>query len=382
MPVVLFFLRYYNLSMLFKSVLKYKRLWVALSLALFLAVFWMFKESSSFSGFIVRYIGDPYRSLIGMITAPIPFSLAEFTVFFVVGGYLIYIVFCIIKMIRLNGKRLQTLALCVLNILLGVLIIATLMAVSWGANYYVASPVDEIATANPVSVEQLTAVTRLFAMKLSESAVLVERDENNVFSYDTEQLFAEGADIYHNLEQLYPSLQGPTVTAKQLIISPLMSEMNYTGFFFPLTAEANVNNVQPSSTIPSTIAHELAHMRGVAPEQDCNFLAVLACELSNNVAYQYSGQILAYINLANNLYRADYEAWYEISESLHPFVTADLHHNNAYWAQYDSVAADVADTLYEGFLHSHGQSDGLKSYGKVTDLLIEYYYDTIGVEAQ
>lgn len=43
-----------------------------------------------------------------------------------------------------------------------------------------------------------------------------------------------------------------------------MSRINYTGFFFPYTAEANVNVDSPLCMLPSTIAHELAHQRGVA----------------------------------------------------------------------------------------------------------------------
>ena len=56
-----------------------------------------------------------------------------------------------------------------------------------------------------------------------------------------------------------------------------MSYLDFTGFFFPFTAEANVNTDFPGALFASTIAHELSHQRGVAREQEANFTAVLAC---------------------------------------------------------------------------------------------------------
>ncbi len=350
-----------------------KRIWLAISLALFLVVFFIFRTEPAFSGFLVNYIGTPYKAAVGWLAYFFPFSLAEAVMLVVVGGVLIYILLTVYRLIKARSSRLRMLLNMLLNLVVVVLIIAAMMSAVWGANYYIESPVSAIATANPVSVQQLEDATRLFAQKLNESAPLVERDENGVFAVSKEEIFSLGENLYDNLEEEYPSLIGAKYTAKPLAISPLMSELNYTGFFFPLTGEANVNDAQPASTLPSTIAHELAHLRGVAPEQDCNFLAVLACDFSDIPAYEYSGFLLAYINLSNNLYREDYDAWLNIYNSLHPYVLADMQYNSAYWAQYKSAAAEVADTLYEGFLQSNGQSDGLKSYGMVTDLLIDYY---------
>ncbi len=355
------------------TLLKTKRIWLAVSLALFLLLFFIFRTEPAFSGFLVNYIGVPYKTAVGWVASFLPFSLAEVVMAVVVGGALIYIIQTVYLLIKGNSARLKLLSNRLLNLVISVLIIATLMSVVWGANYYIESPVSAIATANPVSVQQLEEATRLFAQKLNGTAPLVERDENGVFAVSKEEIFTLGENLYDNLEAEYPSLVGAKHSAKPLVISPFMSELNYTGFFFPLTGEANVNDEQPASTLPSTIAHELAHLRGVAPEQDCNFLAVLACDFSDIAVYEYSGFMLAYVNLANNLYGADYDAWLEITEDLHPYVLADIRYNNDYWAQFEGVAAEVADTLYEGFLQGNGQSEGLKSYGMVTDLLIDYY---------
>ena len=83
--------------------------------------------------------------------------------------------------------------------------------------------------------------------------------------------------------------------------------------------------------------------------------------------------MLAYTHLANALYRADTEAWEEISAELSEDVVRDLSARNAYWRQFETPVQKASNTVYEGFLHSYDQTLGLKSYGACVDLLVNYY---------
>lgn len=67
------------------------------------------------------------------------------------------------------------------------------------------------------------------------------------------------------------------------------------------------------------------------------------------------------------------EAWQTIRDALPDTVVADLRADNAYWAQFRGVVSKVSDTVYDGFLKSNGDTDGSKSYGVVTDLLVAYF---------
>lgn len=55
---------------------------------------------------------------------------------------------------------------------------------------------------------------------------------------------------------------------------------------------------------------------GVAAEEECNFLSILACTTSGLADYTYSGWLFGYIHLSNALYRADPEAWQAIRDTL------------------------------------------------------------------
>ena len=150
--------------------------------------------------------------------------------------------------------------------------------------------------------------------------------------------------MYDALEQQYPFLSVSAVSPKPMLFSRVLSALNFTGFFFPFTGEANLNVDSPECLLPATIAHELAHVRGVAPEQTANFVAILACDTSGDPLYAYSGYLLGYIHLSNALYGASYEKWLEIAQQVCQTANEDILANNAYWQQFESPVSKAAET--------------------------------------
>jgi len=248
--------------------------------------------------------------------------------------------------------------------------------VLWGVCYYVPSFTDRSGLSDgAVSVEELRAVTEYFAATANEYGEEVERDEDGVFAVSRDDILDRAAEVFDGASALFPFLDGEALRPKPISFSKVLSMMNFTGFFFPLTGEANLNMDSPACMLPSTAEHELSHQRGVAEEQEANFIAVLACMESGDSDFAYSGALMAYIYLGNALYSADYEAWQEVRSTLSDAVTADLASINAYWAAYsDTTVKKVSDKVYETFLQSNGQELGLKSYGACVDLLVNYYY--------
>ena len=178
------------------------------------------------------------------------------------------------------------------------------------------------------------------------------------------------------MEEQFPFLEFEDPGVKAVHFSRVMSALDFTGIYCPFTGESNVNVDSPACLLPSTAAHELAHQRSIASEQECNFLAILASTTCGDDAYAYSGWLLGYIHLGNALYRVDPEAYQTIRDSLPPEVRADLADNNAYWAQFqDTAVQKVSNEVYDRFLKGYGEEQGLQSYGTVVDLLVVYYKD-------
>ena len=226
-----------------------------------------------------------------------------------------------------------------------------------------------------ISTEQLETVTAYFAALSNRYAGQVQRDENGLYTADRAAILARSPEVFEKIQEKFPCLAGPAVAAKPFMFSKLLSYTDFTGFFFPFTGEANVNTDFPPSLFASTVAHELSHQRGVAKEQEANFVAVMASLEYGDADYCYSACLLAYTHLGNALYSADREAWRAIYESLDENILKDFAANRGYWAQFETPVQAVSNTVYEGFLQSYDQELGLKSYGACVDLLVNYYYE-------
>ena len=130
--------------------------------------------------------------------------------------------------------------------------------------------------------------------------------------------------------------------------------------------------------LPSTAAHESAHQHGFAREDEANFLSYLACKASGDPDLVYSGYLLATIHAMNALAGADATAFTQLSSQYSPAVLADLRYNNEFWAQYEGKVAEKVTQNNDNYLKSNEQEEGVKSYGRMVDLLIAEYKANLG----
>lgn len=318
----------------------------------------------------------PWHRIMSRLCSHVSFSVAELLIALAGILSLLYIAVCIIQLIR-RPQRLRRVYRLILTCLTAFALIYGGFCLLWGAYYYSADFEDQSGIRGvPASVEQLTAVTRYFTDLVNQYDAHILRDEDGGFAQPLDTAFASSAQLFSAVENRVPCLKGDPLRAKPVFFSQVMSYVNFTGFFFPFTGEANINVDSPACLIPATIAHELAHQRGVAEEDEANFVAVLSSLESGDAVYCYSSCLLAYIHLGNALYKADYDAWQENYLRLAEGPRHDLEENNRYWEKFRTPVSTVSDQVYTGFLQSYGQSLGLKTYGKCVDLLIAYYYET------
>jgi len=301
------------------------------------------------------------------------YSVAEKLILGFAALALLWLAVSLIRLLTRGGKR-QRLYRIFMGLLAGILFIYAGYSALWGSYYYG----DCFAEANgfetgAISVDELESVTQYFAARLNAYGALVQRDGDGLYQLDRQDILARSRYIYRQTQQRHPGLAGPEISAKALFFSRGLSYLDFTGFFFPFTGEACVNTDFPASLFPSTVAHELAHQRGVAQEQDANFVAVLAGLESGDLDYGYSACLLAYTHLGNALYDVDYARWESIYRGLSENVRRDMAQNRAYWQQFETPVQTVSNLVHEGLLQSYDQQLGRKSYGACVDLLVNYY---------
>lgn len=330
------------------------------------------------NGFADR-ITTPLKGALGRLCALTSLSVMELLYVLAGAAALAYVVGSVIAAVKARGRRGRRAYGALLLAADVCLSVYALFCLMWGVNYWTDSFQDRSGiAAQPVAAEDLEAVTAYFAQQLAAAADSVPRDENGVYAVPKEQILAESRLVYGGVTEQFPFLDFRDTGVKAVRCSRFMSIMGFTGVYFACIGESNVNVDSPACLLPSTVAHELAHQRGIAWEQECNFLGVLASVTSGMPDYVYSGWLLGFIHLGNTLYETDPEAYWAIRNALPEMVSADLRDNNAYWDQFrDNVVEKVSDTVYDAALKSYGDANGMKSYSMVVELLVAYYKDRI-----
>ena len=351
-----------------------KRLIFISALGLFQLLFGLLKRSRELMNFMTDHVTHPIRGILARACAFTVWSVAEWLLISAALFAVAFLLAFIIELIKQIRKPARVLFRYLSSATAIALAVLSLMTLLWNVNYYADNFQENSGVfVRESSVDELYRTTLLFADKLNADSVLIKRDENLLFCEDTGAAFDLSKTVFRGIESEYAFLKGPELRSKKVFFSKALSEIRTTGVAFPFTGEANINIDQPAAWIPVTIAHEIAHQRRIASEQEANFVAVLACELSDDAAYRYSGNLLAYNYLAGALASEDRKSFLAIAETLDEGVNADLRHNYEYWRQFESKVSEVSDNLYDDYLKSQGQAMGTKSYGAVVDMLIAYY---------
>ena len=177
----------------------------------------------------------------------------------------------------------------------------------------------------------------------------------------------------NKLSEEYQILKGNYSAPKAVRQSKVMSYLGITGMFFPFTFEANVNVHIPPYQIPSVMLHELVHLRGFMREDEANFISYLASIKSGYDDFYYSGTMSALVHSMNVLYTEDYDAFARLYNLYSEDVRRDMEFSKNYWKQFDTKVADVANKVNDTYLKANNQHDGVRSYGRMVDLLLAYY---------
>jgi len=332
----------------------------------------------------------PIRSFLGLLSSIYPFSMMEILCVAAVIFLIYYIVRTVSATSRRRGK-MKILLKRLLPIVVAAVYVWGLFCWLWNSGYHAPGFAEKNGfSGNGVSVSDLRSVTRLFAKKANDLAGRVQRDDDGRYIEDRREMLAASTGIYENIASEYPCLEGRVFEPKTMMFSWLMSRTGYSGVYFALTGEANVNNLAPAFLFPATISHELAHQSGVFAEDEANFVGIAACVTSGNVVYEYSGYLSGLIYLMSALMSADIDAYYEIGAGLSEEVSRDWQANYDYWQSQKKVetgigfldriltsvtvtVSDAVDVVYDGYLRAQKQELGIRSYGACVDLLVEHF---------
>ncbi|HVY60802.1 MAG TPA: DUF3810 domain-containing protein [Planctomycetota bacterium] len=170
-----------------------------------------------------------------------------------------------------------------------------------------------------------------------------------------------------SLGDAFAASRGP---AKPVLFSMGMSYAGIAGIYDPFTAEANYNRDLPACTIPEVIGHEKAHQRGIASEDEANFMSFLACVASDDPYTRYSAYAFSLGQLSGDLRRADPAAVDRVRARLDPGPLRDYAERDRFWRRYEGVVERVGAKVNDTYLRANGDRRGIAAYGYSTRLLV------------
>ena len=301
---------------------------------------------------------------VGRVMNLVPFSVSEIGIYLLIVCIMIMLISAIRN--RLWKKPLK-------RIVLMAAVLFFLYCTNCGVNYYRTSFAESAGfEVDTYSVNDLKSTCMWLTEEVNKCSEEVHRNENGVMYLSVDETKA----AVHAMEKLgsfYTELSGYYPRPKGLLNHWILSVQELSGIYSPFSIEANYNTGMTDYNIPFTACHELSHLRGFMQEEEANFIAFLACLASEKPDFQYSGYLLAWIHCTNLLYKTDYDAWEELRMMLSKKVDADLKANSEFWNKYDGTVAEVADKINDTYLKANGQSDGVKSYGRMADLVVVYF---------
>jgi hypothetical protein len=322
-------------------------------------------------------VSDFVRHIIGRVTSFVPFSVYEFLIALLSLYVLLSLVTGAMAVIRSRGERVYTLLRRLLPLAtIGVYIWAAFLWL-WCSLYYTVPFYEGVLQNSTPGEDELAAALTLFIDGANEYASQVSRDDDGHITESVYEILrrAPGVVPYDTLAETFPRLAAyPNPRPKPMIFSEFMSITHFTGVYFALTGEANLNTGTPRGFLPATVAHELAHSHGVAPEDEASFAGIAAAVLSDDPAFRYSGYLLGVTELGNALYATNSERYITLSQKFSELVRIDFSDNHNYWENYRKTRAvtTVVNSAYDGYLKSNGQHLGILSYGACVNLLVEW----------
>ncbi len=226
----------------------------------------------------------------------------------------------------------------------------------------VPAPPGGTAPAGPSGGSPTAAPTRGRGVPaaLRGSSLMIPRDE----------IAGRIARVYSELDPAWrrASLSWPKFPA---LAGWLMTRLGISGFYFPYTGEAQVDRELPDAEVPFVMAHEMAHQRGTAREDEANFLAYLVCRRSESAAARYSGALEAFGLAWNALSAAAPESARVLAPGLlDPGPKGDRAAVRAFWASHENPAMTVSNRANDLYLKTNAQTSGVASYGLAVDLLL------------
>ena len=354
-----------------KCIPKYAKILFLLAVLSF-AVSFFGKRNPAFAEWIASGIGYRVRRLLSALTSFLPFS---------VGEVLIALSPIIVRaLIVVASRRIDKRGR--IRFLAGLLAVLSLFYSGYvytlGIGYHREHLENRLLIDSvPVTAENLYSTAIILNDECIKLLDEISFDEggSSVSDMDFESISKAIVTGYDRLTEDYPSLNLKNFDsrAKAVHFSEVMTSLDLLGVYTYFTGESNVNVHYPDYTTPFTVAHEMAHQRGISRENEANFTAFLVCIRTDSAYIRYSGYMNMLEYVASALYKTDKELYRTLVASYDSRTKGEINAMREFYLENKNEAlGKLSDKVNDTYLKAQG-TEGVITYSFVVRLCVAYY---------
>ena len=330
-----------------------------------------FRASPAFADLFNRTAGSGVRLFLTKVSGLLPFSIAELMLLYLPA----LVVYLCVHAVRAKHSIRRFLLRFLCGVLSAAAIFYALFVCTMAPGYRGSPLAHRLGLVRrDVTAEELYDAINIVIDEVNAAAAEVKfsADGSSPMPVDLFTLSDTLSDAYRTVGEKYAFLSFDSAKVKPLFISRWMTYTHISGVYSFFTGEANLNTNYPDYVCVYSAAHEMAHQRGVAREDEANFVAFLVCISSEDPYLRYSGYLSMYSYLSSALGKADAALRQNAAARLCDEARGELFAYSAFFDAYrESTAAKVADTVNDTYLKGQG-TVGAASYGMVADLAVVY----------
>ena len=329
-----------------------------------------------FADFFNKYISSIFRGAFAFVSNIIPLSIAEILI--ICSPIILF--FLIRYCIKKYTKSWRDTGIFGLNVLAFISVLFSIFILNFGIAYYTTTLDQKLELdKNKVQANELAETANWLIEEINALVDNIDFEEqsSSTMPYTSRKMNNKLLNAYSKISEKYDFISKLTSYVKPIMLSEPMTYTFISGVYTFFTGEANLNTNAPDYSLVYTTAHELAHQRGIAREDEANFIAFLVCLESDDDYIRYCGYMNVFEYVISSLRSADITLWEEACKKLDVRAIYEINTCSRHYDKYrDNVVGEISGAINDAYLQANG-TQGAVSYGLVVDLAVAYFHKNI-----
>ena len=245
----------------------------------------------------------------------------------------------------------------------------------WGLNYYRKPIAENFAIRDSVQTSEVIDLAERLIVKTNQLQFELTSDSTKRVQvpYSRNEIFDKTVNGYEQIQDELPFLKYSHRSLKKSMFSTLASYMGIGGYLNPFTNEAQVNALTPEFRFPVVSGHEVGHQVGYSKENETNFIGYLVTMKNEDHYFQYSASAYALSHCLSAIRRSDKEKFDELYAKVNVGVQENYRELYEHNLEFVNPFEPIFKSIFSTFLKANQQKDGIKSYGKIVELMVGYH---------